>query len=329
MTPRRRSRSGSGTITTRPTPSWRSSGARSTSPPWTRGPRRRSSSSRSGSASACRRTSRETGHPKLREIAVFGGTRAPGAGRRDLRGPERPVRGEPGQQRRCLAVLPSRGAGQREPLHDESPDELGQGREDVEDQPAARGGGVQRLVQGPEPSAAAAQPGHDGDQVLQGPAQPVQARDDEGVVGAEVVRARGELETANGLARLLASEDPDAAGPDTRRLGARPRHRTDIPPSASSAGHRSRPRHSTGTHPPQRGAGTHGAAAFAVTGPPLSRWTQPCACRFALYWLRAATRASPAASTTSVDDARTATLRPGSSTSSSTSPTASLPGPTE
>jgi hypothetical protein len=59
--------------------------------------------------------------------------------------------------------------------------------EDVEEQPAARGGGVQRLVQGPEPGAAAAQPGHDGDQVLQGPGQPVQARDDEGLAGAEVV----------------------------------------------------------------------------------------------------------------------------------------------
>jgi hypothetical protein len=71
--------------------------------------------------------------------------------RRDLRGPGRPVRGTPGQQRRCLAVLPGRGAGQREPLHDESPDELGQGREDVQDQPAARGGGVQRHVPGPDP----------------------------------------------------------------------------------------------------------------------------------------------------------------------------------
>src|SRR5882757_2718993 len=82
MTPRRRSRSGCGTITTRPTPSWRSSGARSTSTPWTRGPRRRSSSSRSGSAWACRRTSRETGDPKVGEIVVFGGTAypAPAAG---------------------------------------------------------------------------------------------------------------------------------------------------------------------------------------------------------------------------------------------------------
>ena len=43
----------------------------------------------------------------------------------------------------------------------------------------------------------------------------------------------------------------------------------------------------------------------------------------------AARKARPAASTTSVDDALTATRRPGISTSSSTSPTASLPGPTE
>jgi len=115
-----------------------------------------------------------------------------------------------------------------------------------------------------------------------------------------------------------------ARKPVTERMRRWRAHRPAI-----RGGHRSRPSHSTGTHPPQLGAGTHGAAALAVTGPPLSRWTQPCACRFALYWLRAATRASPAASTTSVDDARTATLRPGSSTSSSTSPTASLPGPTE
>jgi len=90
----------------------------------------------------------------------------------------------------------------------------------VEDQPAARGGGVQRLVQGPGPGAVAAQPGHDGDQVLPGPGQPVQARDDEGVAGAEVVQARGELGTADGLARLLVGEDPDAAGLDQ---GAGPR----------------------------------------------------------------------------------------------------------
>jgi hypothetical protein len=54
-------------------------------------------------------------------------------------------------------------------LDDQLADELGQGREHVEDQPAARSGGVQRLVQGPEPDPAAAQSGDDGDQVLQGP----------------------------------------------------------------------------------------------------------------------------------------------------------------
>jgi len=123
------------------------------------------------------------------------------------------------------------------------------------------------------------------------------------------------------LRRSAVEASPEAGDRTDASLASAPtRHR---------GGHRSRPSHSTGTHPPQRGAGTLGAAALAVTGPPLSRGTQPGACRFALYWLRAATRARPAASTTSVDDARTATLRPGSSTSSSTSPTASLPGPTE
>src|SRR5713226_1820540 len=69
MTPGRRSRSGCGTITTRPTPSWQFSGARSTSTPWTRGLRRRSSSCRSGSASACRRT---RGSDQIRVIAPSG-----------------------------------------------------------------------------------------------------------------------------------------------------------------------------------------------------------------------------------------------------------------
>src|SRR5690348_12094466 len=62
---------------------------------------------------------------------------------------------------------------------------------------------------------------------------------------------------------------------------------------------------------------------------PRCRWAQPWACGLALSWLRAATRASPEACTTSVDDARTAALRPGSSTSSSTAAAASLPGPAE
>jgi len=237
------------------------------------------------------------------------------------------------RQARPAAPLPGGAAWSRRraarPPHDEFPDELGQGCEDVEDQPAAWGGGVQRLVPDRNPVPRRRSPATMVIRSCRGRDSRSRPGMTRGVAGAEVAWARGELGTAGGLARLLVGEDPDAVGLDTRRLGARPGHRTDMPPSASSAGHWSRPSHSTGTHPPQRGTGTHGAAALAVTGPPLSRWTQPCACRFALYWLRAATRASPAASTTSVDDARTATLRPGSSTSSSTSPTASLPGPTE
>ena len=81
----------------------------------------------------------------------------------------------------------------------------------MEDQPAAWGGGVQRLVQGPEPGAVAAQPGHDGDQVLQGPGQPVQARHHQGVACEEVVQARRELRPVGGLARQLVGEHPKTA----------------------------------------------------------------------------------------------------------------------
>jgi hypothetical protein len=122
------------------------------------------------------------------------------------------VRGKPGQQRRCLAVLPGRGVEQREPLHDESPDELGQGREDAENQPAARGGGVQHLVQDRNPVPRRRSPatmvirsGRDRDSR----SRPGTTR---GVADAEVVQARGELGTAGGLARLLVGEHPDAAG---------------------------------------------------------------------------------------------------------------------
>jgi len=51
---------------------------------------------------------------------------------------------------------------------DELADELGQGGEDVEDQPPAGGGGVQGLVQRAESDAAAAQLGDQADQVGQG-----------------------------------------------------------------------------------------------------------------------------------------------------------------
>ena len=50
------------------------------------------------------------------------------------------------------------------------------------------------------------QSGHEGDQVLQGKREPVQARHDQGVARAEVVQARGELGTAGGFARQLAAK---------------------------------------------------------------------------------------------------------------------------
>lgn len=57
---------------------------------------------------------------------------------------------------------------------DEFADELGEGGEHVEDQAAARRGGVEGLFQGSEPDAAAAQVGDDRDEVLQGAGEPVQ-----------------------------------------------------------------------------------------------------------------------------------------------------------
>src|SRR5580698_8211779 len=99
MTPRRHWRSGCGTITSRPTPPSTCFGARNTSSPWTPGPRPRSFSGTSGSASACRRwpspTTRPRRKPRVREIAVFGGSAHPALTAEIcafLSVPQRPVR---------------------------------------------------------------------------------------------------------------------------------------------------------------------------------------------------------------------------------------------
>jgi len=94
---------------------------------------------------------------------------------------------------------------------DQLADELGQGGEDVEDEPAAGGGGVEVLVEGGEADVAAAEVGHGGDQVLQGPAEPVEGRDDEGVAGGHEREAGGELGPVGVLAGLLLGEDAPAA----------------------------------------------------------------------------------------------------------------------
>jgi len=47
----------------------------------------------------------------------------------------------------------------------------------VEDEPSARGGGVEGFLQRPEADAALAEAGDDRDEVLEGTAEPVQGRD--------------------------------------------------------------------------------------------------------------------------------------------------------
>ena len=79
--------------------------------------------------------------------------------------PPRPRRGEPGVG----------------PLPDQVALELGQRPEDVEDELAARGGGVDLLGQALEADPPLRQRGHHLDQVLEGAAQAIEPPDDEGV----------------------------------------------------------------------------------------------------------------------------------------------------
>jgi hypothetical protein len=82
----------------------------------------------------------------------------------------------------------------------------------MEHQPAAGRGGVQRFAQRPEPDTAAAQLADQGDEVLQGSGQSVQARYDEGVAGAKVGQARDQAGSVGVAAGLLVGEHLDAAG---------------------------------------------------------------------------------------------------------------------
>src|SRR5450759_1146955 len=184
---------------------------------------------------------------------------------------------------------------------DEFADELGQGGEDVEDEPATGRGGVQRLVHAAEADAVAAQVGDQGDQVGQGAGEPVEADNDQGVAGAQVVQTGLELGSFSGAAGPLLGEYPQApdlgqgwagvcrsriwSAVDTRAYPIRPlsHRRTGTDPlsrrpaapvttDAASAvdpgqGHRDVPAHG---HAGGVG-GTRGARDLAECGPPGRR----------------------------------------------------------
>jgi hypothetical protein len=97
-------------------------------------------------------------------------------------------------------------------LDDALGNEFGQCGEDVEDEAAAGGGGVEGLLQGPESDAAAAQIGDDRDEVLEGASEPVERGDDEGVAGPQVVQGLDDLFPVGVHAAQLVGEDADAAG---------------------------------------------------------------------------------------------------------------------
>ena len=71
--------------------------------------------------------------------------------------------------------------------------ELGEPREHVEDQLPAGCGGVEPLGQRSEPDAAVGERGHGVGEVPHGAPEPVEAPHHEGIPGAEVVEAAGQL----------------------------------------------------------------------------------------------------------------------------------------
>jgi ABC-type sugar transport system substrate-binding protein len=82
----------------------------------------------------------------------------------------------------------------------------------VEDELAAWGGGVDRLLEAAEPDVAVGEPSDGVDQVTKGAAEPVQFPDDQGVAGAKLVQEllEGGPVSAGAASRL--GEHPVAAG---------------------------------------------------------------------------------------------------------------------
>jgi hypothetical protein len=93
---------------------------------------------------------------------------------------------------RGSAALAAAGPGGGQPgagaFADEVAFELGQGGEDVEDELAAGGGGVDRLLETAESDPTLGEAGDGVDQLPQGAAEAVEFPDDQGVAGAELVQ---------------------------------------------------------------------------------------------------------------------------------------------
>src|SRR6266545_615119 len=95
--------------------------------------------------------------------------------------------------------------------------------EDVEDQPATRGRGVEAFLEALEADAVGAHLADEGDEVLERPAEPGQFGDDQGVTGAGVLHRLNELGPVGLLAGQLVGEDlrsvsdEDSAGQDRER----------------------------------------------------------------------------------------------------------------
>jgi hypothetical protein len=120
-----------------------------------------------------------------------------------------------GQHRRPAAAAAA-GAGRGQPgagaLADQVAFELGQGGEHVEDELAARSGGIDRLLQAAKPDTALSEVGDGVDQVPQRPAQPIKLPHHQGVAGAELVQGLVEDWAVGAGAAGRFGEDPVAAG---------------------------------------------------------------------------------------------------------------------
>ena len=90
----------------------------------------------------------------------------------------------------------------------------------MEDQPAAAGGRVDRLGEGPEPDLAGLQLVDGLDQVLEAPAQPVEPPDDEGVAGSGEVEGVLEPVALNPGAALW-DFDYETTNEDGKKVPAR------------------------------------------------------------------------------------------------------------